>query len=60
MVSLGYVKGNKSLTDELIGSFQRMIYVEYGNEYARQRMGETIKSFGAKLPPQRPEKFKKN
>jgi hypothetical protein len=56
---LEYVKSDKALTDELIGSFQRVIYLEYGTEHARQNMGEILKHLGAKLPPERPEKFKR-
>jgi len=56
---LEYVEGNKNLTEELVGSFQRVIYLEYGTDYARQKMGETLKELSRKLPPKRPEKFKK-
>ena len=54
-----YAKGNKDLTEELIGACQRVIYLEYGADYARQKMGEAVQALGGKLPPERPEKFKK-
>lgn len=56
---LEYVKGDKRLTDELIGSSQWVIYLEYGTDHTRQKMGEMLKNLSAKLPHQRPEKFKK-
>lgn len=50
---------NKALNDDLICSFQRVIYAEYGNDHASPKIDETGRSFEAGLPQQKPKKSKK-
>ena len=55
----GHVRGSDDLTAQAISIYRLVIYLEYGTEYAREKMGEAILSLGGELPPERPEAYKR-
>ena len=55
----GHIRGDASLTAEAISVFRLVVYLEYGTEYAREKMSEAIVALGGELPPERPEKYKR-